>query len=152
MMRDGVTLRESANAGDDEARRRGKQKSVLERTGPPTFDVCVEMIERDTWGVHTDVGAAVDALLAGQQAPKQARALCCSSTHFCSASGAGDQVVAAGQGALGTLALALALGRPLIGRGVHNPLDFVAFGHLNLKRYTEDEHGPCSQDDEHSWE
>jgi hypothetical protein len=41
------------------------QKSILERAGPPTFDVAVEMLGRDKWRVHLDVAAAVDYLLAG---------------------------------------------------------------------------------------
>ena len=43
------------------------QKSVLERAGPPTFDVCVEMLERGKWRVHLDVAQAVDVLLQGYQ-------------------------------------------------------------------------------------
>jgi stage III sporulation protein SpoIIIAA len=57
---------QSVTLGDDEARRRGVQKSVLERAAPPTFDVAVEMLERGKWHVHSDVGAAVDRLLAGR--------------------------------------------------------------------------------------
>lgn len=56
----------SVTLGDDEARRRGVQKSVLERASLPTFDICVEMLDIGTWRVHTDVAASVDALLAGQ--------------------------------------------------------------------------------------
>ena len=41
--------------GDEEARRRGVQKSVLERAAPPTFDVAVEMVDRNKWRVHLDV-------------------------------------------------------------------------------------------------
>jgi hypothetical protein len=41
------------------------QKSILERAAPPTFDVAVEMLSRERWHVYADVGAAVDALLAG---------------------------------------------------------------------------------------
>lgn len=52
--------------GDEEARRRGVQKSILERASPPSFDVAVEMEERDRWRVHLDVGTAVDTILAGQ--------------------------------------------------------------------------------------
>ncbi len=47
---------QSVTLGDDEARRRGVQKSILERAGPPTFDVCIEMLERCKWRVHLDVG------------------------------------------------------------------------------------------------
>jgi hypothetical protein len=51
---------------DEEARRRGTQKSVLERKAPPTFDVVIEIQDRDTLNVHHDVAAAVDALLRGR--------------------------------------------------------------------------------------
>ncbi len=52
--------------GDEEARRRGTQKTVLERKAPPTFDVLVEMRERQTVAVHRDVAETVDAVLRGQ--------------------------------------------------------------------------------------
>ncbi len=57
---------ESVTLGDEEARRRGVQKSVLERAAAPTFDVAVEILERHRWRVHTDVGDAVDDLLRGR--------------------------------------------------------------------------------------
>jgi hypothetical protein len=63
----------SVTLGDEEARRRGGQKSVLERAAPPTFDVCVEMAGRDRWRVHLDVAAAVDALLVGRRPGAEAR-------------------------------------------------------------------------------
>lgn len=56
---------ESVTLSDEEARRRGTQKTVLERRSPPTFDVLVEIQERDRMAVHADVAAAVDALLRG---------------------------------------------------------------------------------------
>ena len=56
---------QSVTLGDEAAKRRGVQKSVLERAAPPTFDVCVEMVERHRWRVHPDVGSAVDSILAG---------------------------------------------------------------------------------------
>ncbi|GAP13086.1 uncharacterized protein conserved in bacteria [Longilinea arvoryzae] len=56
---------ESVTLSDEEARRRGTQKTVLERRSPPTFDVLVEIQERDRLAVHADVAAAVDALLRG---------------------------------------------------------------------------------------
>lgn len=37
---------------DEEARRRGTQKSILERKAPPTFNVMVEIISRDEVAVH----------------------------------------------------------------------------------------------------
>src|SRR3712207_1497419 len=51
--------------GDDEALRRGPQKTVLERKAPPTFDVLVEIRDRAEVAVHPDVAATVDALLRG---------------------------------------------------------------------------------------
>lgn len=54
--------------------RRGVQKSILERAAPPTFDVAVEMVSREQWRVHLDVGLAVDMLLAGQE-PSECSAL-----------------------------------------------------------------------------
>ena len=42
---------QSVTLGDEEAKRRGVQKSVLERAAPPTFDVAVEMIARNKWKV-----------------------------------------------------------------------------------------------------
>lgn len=56
---------ESVTLSDEEARRRGTQKTVLERRAPPTFDVLVEMQERDILIVHTDVASSVDALVRG---------------------------------------------------------------------------------------
>lgn len=54
---------ESVTLSDEEARRRGTQKTVLERRAPPTFDVLVEIRERNRLLVHPDVSEAVDALL-----------------------------------------------------------------------------------------
>jgi stage III sporulation protein SpoIIIAA len=54
---------QSVTLGDEEARRRGTQKSILERKSPPTFDIVVEIQERDRVAVHKDVGAAIDELL-----------------------------------------------------------------------------------------
>jgi stage III sporulation protein SpoIIIAA len=56
---------ESVTLSDEEARRRGTQKTVLERRAPPTFDVLIEMIERDKVAVHPDVATAVDTLVRG---------------------------------------------------------------------------------------
>jgi stage III sporulation protein SpoIIIAA len=64
---------ESVTLGDEEARRRGVSKSVLERQGPPTFNVAVEMLAIGRWRVHLDVAAAVDALLAGNTPVTQLR-------------------------------------------------------------------------------
>jgi stage III sporulation protein SpoIIIAA len=56
---------QTVTLGDDEARRRRTQKSVLERKSPPTFDVVVEIQDRDRVAVHSDVADTVDALLRG---------------------------------------------------------------------------------------
>ncbi len=64
---------QSVTLGDDEARRRGSQKSVLERKAPPTFDVAVEMLERHRWVVHQQVTDTVDTLLRGRQPNPQVR-------------------------------------------------------------------------------
>ncbi len=56
---------ESVTLSDEEARRRGTQKTVLERRSPPTFDVLVELQERDRLAVHPDVAQSVDALVRG---------------------------------------------------------------------------------------
>jgi stage III sporulation protein SpoIIIAA len=64
---------ESVTLSDEEARRRGTQKSVLERRAPPTFDVLIELQSRDRMIVHEDVGAAVDAHLRGKPLPVEVR-------------------------------------------------------------------------------
>jgi stage III sporulation protein SpoIIIAA len=64
---------QSVTLGDDEARRRGSQKSVLERKAPPTFDIAVEMHERQRWVVHEDVSDTVDFLLRGRVPGQQVR-------------------------------------------------------------------------------
>jgi stage III sporulation protein SpoIIIAA len=56
---------QSVTLGDEEARRRRTQKSVLERKAPPTFDVVMEIQDRDRVIVHQDVAETVDALLRG---------------------------------------------------------------------------------------
>ncbi|MBD2460758.1 AAA family ATPase [Oscillatoria sp. FACHB-1407] len=64
---------QSVTLGDEEARRRGSQKSVLERKAPPTFDIAVEMLERHKWVVHENVSDTVDMLLRGRQPNPQLR-------------------------------------------------------------------------------
>ncbi len=56
---------ESVTLSDEEARRRGTQKTVLERRSPPTFDVLVELQDRDKVAVHPDVAEVVDTLVRG---------------------------------------------------------------------------------------
>ena len=57
---------QTVTLGDEEAKRRGTQKSILERMAPPTFDIVVEIQEWDKVAIHPDVGEAVDAILRGQ--------------------------------------------------------------------------------------
>ncbi|MBX2864404.1 MAG: AAA family ATPase [Leptolyngbyaceae cyanobacterium MAG.088] len=64
---------QTVTLGDDEARRRGSQKSVLERKAPPTFDMAIEMLERQRWVVHEDVATTVDHLLRGRIPETQIR-------------------------------------------------------------------------------
>ena len=66
---------QSVTLGDDEARRRGSQKSVLERKAPPTFDIAVEMLERTRWVIHENVATTVDQLLRHRDAAVQVRSL-----------------------------------------------------------------------------
>jgi len=64
---------EAVTLSDEEARRRGTQKTVLERRSPPTFDVLVEIQQRDRFAVHMDIAAAVDSLLRGFPLPPEIR-------------------------------------------------------------------------------
>jgi stage III sporulation protein SpoIIIAA len=64
---------QSVTLGDEEARRRGTQKSILERKAPPTFDIIVEIQGWDRVALHDDVGETVDAQLRGLPAPAEVR-------------------------------------------------------------------------------
>lgn len=64
---------QSVTLSDEEARRRGTQKSILERKAPPTFDVLVEIQERNKVAVHHDVTQAVDSFLRGRPLPPEIR-------------------------------------------------------------------------------
>jgi len=64
---------EAVTLSDEEARRRGTQKTVLERRSPPTFDVLVEIQQRDRFTVHMDIAASVDSLLRGYPLPPEVR-------------------------------------------------------------------------------
>lgn len=66
---------QSVTLGDEEARRRGTQKTILERRAPPTFQVIVEIQERNKVAVHPDVGAAVDSILRGVSPSSEIRYL-----------------------------------------------------------------------------
>jgi hypothetical protein len=62
---------QSVTLSDEEARRRGTQKSVLERKAPPTFDVLIEIQDRDRVAIHLPLDEVVDTALRGpMQTPK----------------------------------------------------------------------------------
>jgi stage III sporulation protein SpoIIIAA len=56
---------QAVTLSDDEARRRGTQKTVLERKAPPTFDVVIELLDFDRLAVHHNVQKTVDLMLRG---------------------------------------------------------------------------------------
>ncbi len=64
---------QAVTLGDEEARRRGTQKTVLERKAPPTFDVLVEIQSWDSVAVYPDVSSAVDAILRGEEPQPEQR-------------------------------------------------------------------------------
>lgn len=64
---------QSVTLSDEEARRRGTQKSVLERKAPPTFDIIVELLDRERVAVHRDAADVVDSLLRGEIIPPEIR-------------------------------------------------------------------------------
>jgi len=64
---------QTVTLGDEEARRRHTQKSVLERKAPPTFDIVVEIQERYKVLVHPDVANAVDSVLHGKESSSEVR-------------------------------------------------------------------------------
>jgi len=66
---------QSVTLGDEEARRRGTQKSILERKAPPTFDVVVEIQSWERVSVHANVTETVDAILRGYEVPAEIREL-----------------------------------------------------------------------------
>ncbi|CAA2981621.1 uncharacterized protein ycf45 [Olea europaea subsp. europaea] len=57
---------QSVTLGDEEASRRGVQKTVLERKGPSTFSCGVEIISKTKLRVHRNLDATVDAILSGR--------------------------------------------------------------------------------------
>jgi len=56
---------QTVTLGDEEARRRHTQKSILERKAPPTFEVVVEQQSWEEVTVHRDVADTVDSMLRG---------------------------------------------------------------------------------------
>ncbi|HEY9766829.1 MAG TPA: R3H domain-containing nucleic acid-binding protein [Chroococcales cyanobacterium] len=66
---------QAVTLSDEEARRRGTQKTVLERKAPPTFDIAVEIQDHDQVVVHADVAEVVDRLLRGSPPEPEIRNL-----------------------------------------------------------------------------
>ena len=66
---------QSVTLSDEEARRRGTQKSVLERKAPPTFEIVVEIRSFGDVNVHTDVAKTVDSQLRGRALAPESRRL-----------------------------------------------------------------------------
>src|SRR5437667_11420582 len=64
---------QTVTLGDEEARRRGTQKSILERKAPPTFEVVVEIQSWERVAIHLDVALTVDALLRGDPVAPELR-------------------------------------------------------------------------------
>lgn len=65
----------SVTLSDEEARRRGTQKTILERKAPPTFDIGIEIQDRDRLAIHLDVAEVVDQMLRGFMPQPEIRAL-----------------------------------------------------------------------------
>src|SRR5256884_8741528 len=64
---------QSVTLSDEEARRRGTQKSVLERKAPPTFDVLIEIQDRDRMAINQPLADVVDLALRGPAPTPQIR-------------------------------------------------------------------------------
>nr|WDA98967.1 hypothetical protein SCTW_185 [Sciadococcus taiwanensis] len=64
---------QSVTLSDEEAKRRRTQKSIIERKGPPTFEIAIEMQKRDNWFIHETVEQSVDRILHGQILNLQSR-------------------------------------------------------------------------------
>jgi stage III sporulation protein SpoIIIAA len=68
--------------GDEEAKRRGSAKSILERKAPPTFDIAIELPNPQTWIIHENIEKSVDLFLQGQILPVQKRSFLLPGKHF----------------------------------------------------------------------
>ena len=58
---------------DDEAKRRGTQKSILERKAYPAFEIVIEINSQNFWTIHEDITSSVDLFLRGDCAVGQVR-------------------------------------------------------------------------------
>ncbi|HAR62621.1 MAG: single-stranded DNA-binding protein [Candidatus Margulisiibacteriota bacterium] len=64
---------QSVTLSDEEARRRGTQKAILERKGPPTFSIIVEMRDMHTLAIYKEVSDTIDKLLLGKKVSPEIR-------------------------------------------------------------------------------
>lgn len=64
---------QAVTLSDEEARRRKTQKTVLERKAPPTFDMLIEIQEKDQLALHKNLSEVVDSMLRGQAAKPEIR-------------------------------------------------------------------------------
>jgi stage III sporulation protein AA len=58
---------QAVTLGDEQAKRRRTQKTVLERKGPPTFDVLIEIRDKESLVIHQNLAEVVDMILRGYE-------------------------------------------------------------------------------------
>ena len=58
---------------DDEAKRRGTQKSILERKAYPAFQIVIEINEQNSWTIHENVKNSIDLILRDNYSVSQIR-------------------------------------------------------------------------------
>ncbi len=68
--------------GDEEAKRRGTSKSIIERKAPSTFDVAIELHDLKSWVVHENIENSVDILLQDRLLPLQYRSIIGKTNNF----------------------------------------------------------------------
>ncbi len=64
---------QAVTLGDEQARRRRTQKTVLERKGPPTFDILIEIRDKDHLAIHRELADTVDLILRGYEPQPESR-------------------------------------------------------------------------------
>src|SRR5210317_313958 len=58
---------------DEEAKRRGTQKSILERRAYPAFQIAIEINNQSSWTIHENIQESIDLLLRGNLGYNQIR-------------------------------------------------------------------------------